>query len=139
MDDIGKKIMMLKLKIKAPYLPYIEVDEGWYQLVLDCDKELSEIDPKYDLQQIKEKFGGLRYYFQPSDPALRDEMDAVVAKYEEIASRTCEATGGPGVLMKSVGSWFKTLNPEFAESKVYYAKYAPVNKVEDDSNGNETV
>lgn len=52
MDDIGTKIVLLKSKIKAPYLPYIEVDEGWYQLVLDCDKELSEIDPKYDLQQI---------------------------------------------------------------------------------------
>ena len=41
MDEIGKKIMMLKLKIKAPYLPYVDVDEGWYQLVLDCDNELS--------------------------------------------------------------------------------------------------
>ena len=131
MNEISVKIEKLRNKIKPPYHQYIEVDEGWYQLVLDCDKELSEIDPKYDLQQIKEKFGGLRYYFQPSDPTLRDKMDAVVTKYEEIASRTCEATGGPGVLMKSVGSWFKTLNPEFAESKVYYAKYAPVQKDEE--------
>ena len=129
MNELSVAIQQLAKKIKPPYYSTIEVDEGWYQLVLDCDKELSEIDPKYDLQQIKEKFGGLRYYFQPSDPTLREKMDAVVTKYEEIASRTCEATGGPGVLMKSVGSWFKTLNPEFAESKVYYAKYAPVNKV----------
>jgi hypothetical protein len=128
MDEIGKKIMMLKLKIKAPYLPYVDVDEGWYQLVLDCDNELSGIDPNYDLQQVKEKFGGLRYYFQPSDPKLREEMDAVVAKYEKIASETCEASGGPGVLMKSIGNHYKTLNPEYAEKNMYYAKYKIIEK-----------
>jgi len=112
MDELSAAIQQLAKKIKPPYYSRIEVDEGWYQLVLDCDKELSEIDPKYDLQQVKEKFGGLRYYFQPSDPTLRNTMDAVIAKYEELASRTCEATGGPGVLMKSVGNWFKTLSPE---------------------------
>lgn len=128
MDELNQKITLLKSKIKPPYLPYVDVDEGWYQLVLDCDKELSEIDPKYDLQQIKEKFGGLRYYFQPSDPSFRDEMDAVVAKYEEIASKTCEATGGNGVLMKSIGNWYKTLNPEFAASNLAYARYTEVVK-----------
>lgn len=128
MDELNQKITLLKSKIKPPYLPYIDVDEGWYQLVLDCDRELSEIDPKYDLQQIKEKFGGLRFYFQPSDPTLRDAMDAVVAKYEEIASRTCEATGENGVLMKSIGNWYKTLNPEFAASNLAYARYTEVVK-----------
>lgn len=128
MDEIGTKITLLRLKIKAPYLPYIEVDEGWYQLVLDCDAELSAIDPKYDLLQVKEKFGGLRYYFQPSDSSCREQMDAVVAKYEQLASKTCEATGKPGVLMKSIGNWYKTLNPEFAENHLSYAKYQIVQK-----------
>jgi hypothetical protein len=126
MDNIGTKIAALKLKIKEPYLPYVDVDAGWYQLVLDCDEELSAIDPNYDLQQVKEKFGSLRYYFQPSDSTLRKEMDAVVAKYEELASKTCEATGGPGVLMKSIGNHFKTLNPDYAEKNLYYAKYTIV-------------
>lgn len=126
MDEIGTKITLLKLKIKAPYLPYIEVDEGWYQLVLDCDEELSAIDPYYDLQQIKEKFGGLRYYFQPSNPSLREQMDAVVAKYEQLASKTCEVTGKDGILMKSIGGWYKTLNQEFAETHMSYAKYTAV-------------
>lgn len=128
MKELSSAIQQLAKKIKPPYYSAIEVDEGWYQLVIDCDKELSEIDPKYDLQQIKEKFGGLRYYFQPSDPSLRGKMDAVVSKYEEIASQTCEATGGPGVLMKSVGHWLKTLNPEYAGKSLHYAKYEVVNK-----------
>jgi len=128
MDEIYLQIQNIKNKIKPPYLPYVDVDEGWYQLVLDCDNELSGIDPNYDLQQVKEKFGGLRYYFQPSDPKLRKEMDAVVAKYEQLASETCEASGGPGVLMKSIGNHYKTLNLEYAEKNMYYAKYRPVEK-----------
>jgi hypothetical protein len=55
-------------------------------------------------------------------------MDAVVARYEKLAGETCEATGGPGVLMKSIGNHYKTLNPDFAESKLYYAKYKIVDK-----------
>ena len=126
MNEISAKIALLRLKIKAPYLPYIEVDEGWYQLILDCDAELSEIDPKYDLLQVKEKFGGLRYYFQPSDSSYREKMDAVVAKYEQVASNTCEVTGKEGILMKSIGGWYKTLNPDFAETHMSYAKYNAV-------------
>lgn len=128
MNELSAAIQQLAKKIKPPYYSTIEVDEGWYQLVIDCDKELSEIDPKYDLQQVKEKFGGLRYYFQPSDPTLRNKMDAVIAKYEELASRTCEATGGPGVLMKSVGNWYKTLSPDYAEKSLHYAKYTEAKK-----------
>jgi hypothetical protein len=128
MDDIQAQIAQLRNKIKPPYLNYIDVDSGWYQLVVDCDKELSAIDPKYALLQIKEKFGCLRYYFQPSDPVFRDEMDVVVAKYEQLASKTCEASGGPGVMMKSIGNHYKTLNPEYAEKNMYYAKYRIVEK-----------
>lgn len=130
MNEIGAKIALLKLKIKAPYVPYIDVDEGWYQLVVDCDAELSAIDPHYEVHQIKEKFGGLRYYFQSSNPSLRDEMDAVVAKYEKLASKTCEASGGPGVLMKSIGNYYKTLNPEVAEKLMPYARYTVVENSE---------
>jgi hypothetical protein len=125
MKELSAAIEQLKKKIKPPYYSAIEVDEGWYQLVVDCDKELSEIDPKYELFQVKEKFGGLRYYFQSSNPDVRDKMDSVVAKYEELASRTCEVSGGPGVLMKSIGNHYKTLNPEYAEKNMYYAKYRP--------------
>lgn len=126
MDNTGVQINELRKKIKEPYSPYIEVDEGWFQIVLDCHKELEELDPDYSILQIKEKFGALRYYFQPSNPAVWDQMNKVVAKYEEISSRTCEVTGKPGILMKSIGSWYKTLNPEFAETHMSYAKYKPV-------------
>ena len=55
-------------------------------------------------------------------------MNKVVSKYEEIAARTCEATGMPGVLMKSVGGWRKTLSPEYASGAKHYARYIPADQ-----------
>jgi len=126
--EIQSKIETLRKKL-LPGEQYIQVDEGWYPLVIDCDAELSHIDANYQLLQIKEKFGRLRYYFMPStDTTLeqRDKMYAVVAKYEAIAARTCEVTGKPGILMKSIGGWVRTLNPEYAASTEHYAKYSIV-------------
>ena len=128
MDELQLQIEALKKKIVPEYWKSIDVDEGWYQIVVDCDKELTAIDPHYQIFQIKEKFGGLRYYFQPSQPDTPKAMNEVVSKYEAIAARTCEATGGPGVLMKSIGGWRKTLNPEYAASTLHYAKYTAIEK-----------
>ena len=71
----------------------------------------------------------MRFYYESSEGASPEQvgaMDKVVEKYERIASVTCEETGKDGVLMKSIGGWFKTLNPEYAESKYSYARYSPV-------------
>jgi hypothetical protein len=80
---------------------------------------------------VKEKFGGLRYYIEISDSCREPKaLGKIISKYEEIAARTCEATGGPGVLMKSIGGWYKTLNPEYADKNLHYAKYKVVKQGE---------
>jgi hypothetical protein len=56
----------------------------------------------------------------------RDKMHKVIWKYEAVAAQTCEATGKPGILMKSVGGWLKTVNPEYAASARHYARYTVV-------------
>lgn len=127
MNELQLQIEALKEKIVPEYPKSIDVDEGWYQLVIDCDKELTAIDPHYRIFQIKEKFGGLRYYFHPSQSDTSKAMNEVVSKYEAIAARTCEATGGSGVLMESVGGRRKTLNLEYAGDSRLYGKYKVVN------------
>jgi len=132
MNELQLKVEELRKKICPSYGQYIQVDEGWYQIIVDCDNELTAIDPKYKILQIKEKFGGLRYYMTPCDDTTkeqRDRMHEVVSKYEEIATRTCEATGQPGVLMKSVGGWVKTLNPDYAAGTLHYARYSIIEKI----------
>jgi hypothetical protein len=133
--ELLKKIEKLKNKIVPEYRKSIEVDEGWYQLVIDCDKELTGADPKYQIYQVKEKFGGLRYYTKPSnldDKDILKRIADIIAKYEDIASRTCSATGGPGVLMKSIGGWRKTINPEYAAENLHYGKYSVVKSDSED-------
>ena len=128
MTELQQQIENLKTKIVSGYVVAITVDEGWYQLVIDCDSELVTIDPNYKIFQIKEKFGQLRYYMSPSPTTTTEQrniMFEITRKYEEISSRTCEATGKPGILMKSSRGWLRTLNPEFAATKSYYAKYVP--------------
>ena len=128
MNEISIQMERLREKFIAGYSNVPEIDEGWYQIVIDCDAELTALDPGYRVAQIKEKFGGLRYYFDPSetiDKLTYAKMKEVVWKYEGVARQTCEATGKPGVLMKSIGGWYKTLNPEYAGETLHYARYSP--------------
>jgi hypothetical protein len=127
--ELVKKIEQLKKKIVLGYRKSIDVDEGWYQLVVDCDKELSNTDANYQIHHVKDKFGALHYYVRPSNLDDKDTLKRIadiVSKYEDIASRTCSATGRQGVLMKSTGGWGKTLNPEYAAGTFHYEKYSIV-------------
>lgn len=89
-------------------------DEGWWLLIAKCDMEVSAIDPEYTIFQIKEKFGGLRYYYSPSSPIHTPKMDEIVAKYERICSMTCEVSGKHGYLMKK-SFQYKTLHDSYLE------------------------
>ena len=127
MNELQLQIEKLKEKIVPEYWKSIDVDEGWYHLVLDCDKELTGVDPNYQIYQVKEKFGGLRYYTKPSnldDKHTLMRIGDIISKYEDIAWKTCSATGKPGVLMKSIGGWLKTHNPEYAAESLRHQKYS---------------
>jgi len=53
--------------------------------------------------QVKEKFGGLRFYVDNCDDYVR----GVIAMTESMSYRTCEYCGSQGV--KRPGGWIKTL------------------------------
>ena len=130
MNELQLQVEALKNKFLPNYYKSVDVDEGWYQIVVDCDNLLTEIDPNYQIAQIKQKFGGLRYYFQPSSSEYNDElwtkMNSIVQAYENIAWITCEATGLPGLLMKSPNGYYKTLNPKWTSTSEVYNKYTIV-------------
>lgn len=56
--------------------------------------------------QVKEKFGGLRFYYSGGD----DYIDGVVAMAESMSYRTCEVCGTPGTSPEGV--WIRTLCEE---------------------------
>ena len=76
------------------------------------------IDPNYQVLQIKQKFGSLRFYCASNDESTSKAMSDVTFKYEQLSLCTCEITGKPGVRMKK-GLWFKTLDPELGDASGY--------------------
>ena len=66
------------------------------------DEEFDEIHQPV-AAQVKEKFGGLRFYVDNSDDYVR----GVIAMAESMSYRTCEDCGAPG--KQSGKGWIKTV------------------------------
>jgi len=76
----------------------LSVPPGWLDLVADCHKRLIKVHPDYVLGQVKEKFGGLRYYYTLSG-ATADQIAQVrdlVGVAEHASFSICEECGEPG-------------------------------------------
>lgn len=87
----------------------LRCDDGWINIIAECHSELLAIDKNYSIYQIKEKFGTLRYYCEPSNSKHKEQFNTIVDKYERMSIKTCEVSGASGVLMKKDGC-LKTLN-----------------------------
>lgn len=80
---------------------------GWAELIRECYQLCVEYE--VDIHQIKEKFGGLRFYTgSVSADKGREFFDAIDAITER-SYITCENCGEPGKLDKT--GWWKTLCP----------------------------
>lgn len=105
-----------------------EHEAGWFNIVDSLCKEIvRHIDWKHRdtpkderpyplIQQVKEKFGSLRFYVDRED----SEISAMISLAEEMSSRTCEVCGCPGTTRP--GRWIKTLCDKHAEERGYNGK-----------------
>lgn len=79
---------------------------GWIDLVLQLDRDLSQVVPDYTIAQVKEKFAGLRYYIgsfgiDPEDPGYDeayDKANELVREAERKSYTICQFCGEPGTL-----------------------------------------
>lgn len=82
---------------------------GWETLVrkLSCDLEVYAKTNGVDLRvdQIKSKFGGLRYYVSGGD----ETTDRMIHEAEQESLKTCEECGAPGARGQSKGGWRLTV------------------------------
>lgn len=115
MDEIDLEPILIRFASGWPR--EIHCDSGWFSIIVDIDRDLSEIDDSYQVHQIKEKFGRLCFYFEPSNPIFQKEMQDIVYRHMDVAARTCEVTGKPGSLMVSGAPFraFKTLCSDYEE------------------------
>ena len=81
-------------------------DYEWTAFVERQERPIPEPIPQVVATQVKEKFGGLRFYYSGGD----DYIDGVVAMAESISYRTCEECGSPGTSTKS--GWIRVLCEE---------------------------
>lgn len=89
------------------------IGEGWVPLVEETDRLLRAIDPDYKIIQVKEKFGGLRFYYSSAlDGPL---MRGIVRHAEQASVRTCEKCSQPGRERISPTGWCVTLCDEHCE------------------------
>ncbi len=83
----------------------VSTNPGWYPLVkkllLDF-RALPQEDGMVRINQIKEKFGGLRVYVEVSgSDGFKERVRDMIEQAEKEASRTCEFCSNPGVLRTS--------------------------------------
>lgn len=82
------------------------IGPGWRPIVSDLVEALETLDPNLNILQIKEKFGGLRFYYT-IDPLFYEEAERRVGLATEQCDRTCEECGEPGELTNE--GWYRTL------------------------------
>ncbi len=101
------------------------VGPGWWPILeslctniqhySDWKEKQGNFIPQVTVEQIKEKFGGLRFYYIGGD----DVVDGMVRMAESWASHTCEECGVPG--QSRGGGWIKTLcDGHDAERQTHY-------------------
>ena len=66
-------------------------------------RPVPESIPQVTLDQVKEKFGTLRFYYSGGD----DAIDGMVRMAESMSAVTCETCGNPG--QQRGGGWIRTL------------------------------
>ena len=105
------------MKIK-PWLKshkdYFPVGRGWRKLVTKLCKDIIAIDDKVNVLQVKEKFGGLRFYIDKGNM----KVHSLIVKAEEKSFKICEKCGTECNVTTS-GEWAKTLcnNCKFVKIK----------------------
>ena len=91
----------------------IACEDGWYTILDTLCREIQfHIDKRYgydntvrqvEAEQIKEKFGGLRFYYSGGDNGI----EGMVRLAEALSYKTCEWCGNPGETQKK--GWIITL------------------------------
>jgi hypothetical protein len=97
--------------------PILESLSGQIQHHIDWKQEQKEKYARGEgcaqvtVNQIKEKFGGLRFYYSGGD----DVIDGMVRMAESWAGHSCETCGAPGKIVG--GGWLRTLCVEHAKQR----------------------
>ena len=97
-----------------------ECGKGWFPMLTELSDKLDAIFREkypediesFQVLQVKEKFGTLRFYVSSAP----DEIYGLIDEYEKKSGTICETCGKPGILKESHG-WFMTVCEECFNEK----------------------
>lgn len=134
-SQIREKLME---RIPVQWGKWISCDSGWDWILEDLEAKMSFLDFNYELHQVKEKYGTLRFYYvsKKTKKVVQELMDDAVSTAERLSAGTCEICGNSSVRSNpgrgisydptvetkySPGGWLKTLCDSCAEPIGYQA------------------
>lgn len=98
---IEKAIADVEARSRNFWMPY-----GWREIVAALHLDLVKLDPDYTIDQVKEKFGGLRFYANSDAEGFHERIEET----EALSFHVCQDTGTEGELTK-IRYWYCTLSP----------------------------
>lgn len=118
-DELFAKYPLVFKKIK-----YIECGNGWFRMLdklcslieHEIKRVPKELNGKLYAAQVKEKFGGLRFYMEESTPFI----DGAISLAEDMSFTICEVCGNVGKPRNF--SWVRTLCDHHEEEEKSRAK-----------------
>ena len=79
------------------------IRERCEEMIKNPLRDVPELVPQVTLDQVKEKFGTLRFYYTGGD----EYIAGLVSMAESMSAVTCETCGNPGT--QTSGGWIKTI------------------------------
>lgn len=112
-------------KLLSPYELFgVECGEGWHELlkpvfdyIENYNKDKSD-ENKIIVEQVKEKFGTLRFYCS----FYTDELEKLIEEAENKSDVTCESCGSTKDVGKT-GGWIRTICKKCVEDMAKDSKY----------------
>jgi hypothetical protein len=89
----------------------LDVGNGWESLIRELSQKILELDPDCVAVQVKEKFGGLRFYTGPTT----NEVFDLIQKYEGKSLKICENCGSDKNVKRVGTGWIYTRCPDCAK------------------------
>jgi len=85
------------------------VSNGWFPLIKQLIEDLIALGWDKKICQVKEKFGGLRFYIGAGSNEIHDR----ISQAENDSYNICERTGKPGELRRDLGWWVTLCEEEY--------------------------
>ena len=130
-EEYPDDILDILNRIPVEWGLWISCGKGWYKLLVDTNRKMNMMWPNYEIHQVKEKFGSLRFYWgissEDKDWEALDEnisntiyeiMGDIANGAESRSSRICEDCGKFGTTTV-LNYWYRTLCPACSVEQGY--------------------